>query len=126
MFNRDANTTYYYVDGNLTASAGLGANGSQSLTPALVPNDTLIGSSGNGRWSGSGTMDDIGMWTRTLTADEVLAIFAEGGKGNPLTKAVAGSAVKPSIANPRPWPDGSCSIHASTPGCSSQDGKIRV
>ena len=98
VFNRDLNTTYYYVDGTLTSSTGLGENGWQSLTPSnLNPNDTLVGSSGNGRWSGAATIDDLGMWQRTLTADEILAIYASGVSGNPLTKAVAGSAVKPAI-----------------------------
>jgi Concanavalin A-like lectin/glucanases superfamily/Immunoglobulin domain len=98
VFDRDANTTYVYVDGNRTASASLGLTGWETLTPtSFSPNATLIGSSGDQAYSGAGAIDDLGMWTRSLTADEVLAIYAQGLNGQPLTTAVAGSAIRPLI-----------------------------
>jgi hypothetical protein len=98
VFNRDANTTYVYVDGNRTASASLALAGLESLTPTTFsPNATLVGSSGNQAYSGAGAIDDLGMWSRSLTADEVLAIYAQGLNGQPLTTAVAGSAIRPLI-----------------------------
>ena len=98
VFNRDANTTYVYVDGNQTASAGLGVTGWETLTPTTFsPNATLVGSSGDQAYSGAGAVDDLGMWQRTLTAEEVLAIYAQGLVGKPLTNAVAGTAIRPLI-----------------------------
>lgn len=100
VFNRDANTIQTFVDGNRTDSAGLNGTGWESLTPtSFTPNDTLVGSSGNGRWSGTAIVDDLGLWNRLLTADEILAIYAEGLKGNPLTQAVAGAAIRPTISS---------------------------
>ena len=98
VLNRDANTTYVYVDGNPTASAGVAVTGWETLTPTTFsPNATLVGSSGNQAYSGAGAIDDLGIWPRTLTADEVLAIYAQGLNGQPLTTAVAGTAIRPLI-----------------------------
>jgi hypothetical protein len=99
VFNRDANTVYVYVDGTLATSSSLSLTGWESLTPATFsPNDTLVGSSGYGPYSGAGSIDDLGIWKRTLTVNEVLAIYAQGLDGKALTTAVAGSAIKPSIS----------------------------
>lgn len=104
VFNRDANTTYLYVDGNLITSASLSLTGWESLTPTPESlgtiNATLVGGSGSGPYSGAGSVDDLGIWTRTLTSAEVLAIYAQGLEGQPLPTAVAGSAIKPSISSP--------------------------
>ncbi len=98
VFNRDANTTYVYVDGNPTASAGLAVTGWETLTPTTFsPNATLVGSSGDQAYSGAGAIDDLGIWARSLTANEVLAIYAQGLNGQPLTTAVAGTAIRPLI-----------------------------
>ena len=98
VFNRDANTSSVYVDGNPTASAALGLTGWETLTPTTFsPNATLVGSSGNQAYSGAGAIDDLGIWARSLTSDEVLAIYAQGLKGQPLTNAVAGTAIRPLI-----------------------------
>lgn len=100
VFNRDANSAIVYVDGNPVAAAGIGVTGFASLTStALSPNDTLVGGSGPGAYSGAGSVDDLGIWTRNLTASEVLAIYAQGLAGQPLTTAVGGSAVRPSISS---------------------------
>ncbi|MCX6927434.1 MAG: immunoglobulin domain-containing protein, partial [Verrucomicrobia bacterium] len=50
-----------------------------------------------GYWTGK--MDDLGMWTRGLTADEVLGIYAAGYNHQPLTTA-SSTGVKPIIATP--------------------------
>lgn len=104
QFNRDANLATLYIDGNAHATAGIGSTGWESLTPDnVVPNATLVGSSGSGIYSGAGSVDDLGIWGRMLTADEILAIYAQGTEGKPLTQAIAGAAVKPSIsAQPQP------------------------
>jgi len=99
IFNRDANLGTVYVDGTLSASASLSASGWESLTPANFANDTLIGASGSGPYAGAGSIDDLAIWKRALTPDEVLAIYAQGTLGQPLTTAIAGSAVKPSISS---------------------------
>ncbi len=90
VFNRDLNMVYVYVDGNLSSSASLGQTGWETLTPDnLYPNDTLVGGSGNGPYAGKGRIDDLGLWTRTLTPGEIFAIYEQGTAGKPLTTAVA-------------------------------------
>lgn len=49
-----------------------------------------------GFWDG--IMDDLGMWTRGLTADEILGIYAAGYNHQPLTAAV--TSVKPIMTVP--------------------------
>jgi Concanavalin A-like lectin/glucanases superfamily len=98
VFNRDLNSSFVFVDGTQVASATVSATGFESLTDSsLMPNQTLVGGSGPGAYSGSAAMDDLGIWSRSLTSSEILAIYAQGLKGQPLTTAVAGSAVKPVI-----------------------------
>ncbi len=96
VFDRDLNQVSYYVDGNLTASNNVGNTGYESLTPTGFPNDTLVGSSGNDTWSGAGAIDDLGIWYRPLSAQEVLAVYIAGANNQPLTAAVPG-ATKPLI-----------------------------
>jgi hypothetical protein len=87
VFYRDANVVYTYVDGALTAQAGLGLTGLESLTPAdIMPNATLVGSSGNANYSGYGAIDDLGIWTRPLPAADVMAIHQAGLAGRGLTE----------------------------------------
>lgn len=98
VFNRDANRVDLYVDGSLSDSAPLSRTGWESLTPdAFFPSDTLVGGSGGGAYSGSGGIDDLGIWGRLLTPAEVLAIYSQGQLGQPLTTAVASSDVRPAI-----------------------------
>jgi Concanavalin A-like lectin/glucanases superfamily/Immunoglobulin domain len=100
VFNRDLNTTFVYVDGNQVSASTIGVTGFESLTDgSLSPNDTLVGSSGPGAYAGAGAVDDLGIWSRSLTASEILAIYAQGLKGQPLTTAVGGSVVKPVITS---------------------------
>lgn len=46
-----------------------------------------------------GKMDDLGLWTRGLSADEILAIVIAGLNGHPLSDAVVGAAA-PTFATP--------------------------
>ncbi len=99
VFNRDANRVDLYVDGILSTSASLSLTGWETLTPDnFAPNDTLVGGSGSGPYSGAGAIDDLGLWKRLLTPDEILAIYSQGRLGQPLTTAVAGGNVRPSIS----------------------------
>jgi hypothetical protein len=99
VFYRDLNTVYTFVDGKQTASAPLSNTGFDSLTPAdIVPNATLIGSSGSASYSGAGTLDDLGIWTRPLNGDELLSIYAQGLNGQPLTTALTSAAILPKIS----------------------------
>ena len=98
VFDRDANSVAYYVDGALNTTASLGTTGMESLTPTTFsPNATLVGSSGNDTWSGQGAVDDLAIWYRPITSDEVLAIYAQGLQGKPLTTASTSQPVKPAI-----------------------------
>ena len=88
VFYRDVNTVYTYVDGNVTTQAPLSTTGFESLTPtSFSPNATLIGSSGDGTWSTSATVDDYGLWIRPLTPTEVAHIHQGGLAGRDLTQA---------------------------------------
>jgi hypothetical protein len=99
VFYRDLNTVYTFVDGKQTANAPLSKTGFESLTPDnIIPNATLVGSSGNASYSGAGTLDDLGIWTRPLNGDELLAIYAQGLNGQPLTTASANAALLPKIS----------------------------
>ena len=73
------------ISTNLTLTAlGIGA---KILSPGVA--DSF--------WQGK--MDDLGLWGRGLTADEILAIYIAGLNGAPLTDAVVG-AQPPIIAAP--------------------------
>lgn len=70
-----------WVDGGLVATGGATAltdNGSGRLMIGGNP-DT-----GPGFRTWDGAIDDIGMWDRALTGDEIGAIFAAGAQGIPL------------------------------------------
>ncbi len=54
------------------------------------------GTAASGQWQGK--IDDLGLWTRGLSADEILAIYSAGVNGNPLNEAIVG-AVAPSIGS---------------------------
>jgi hypothetical protein len=68
----------------LPASLGIGAK---------IRSATLVDS----YWQGK--MDDVGLWTRSLTADEILALYVAGLSGQPLTEAAVGP-VAPIITAP--------------------------
>lgn len=65
---------------NVQPSLGIGAK----LGPGGVPPV----SADSGYWHGK--IDDLGLWTRGLTADEIFAVFMAGLRNQPLTEAVGG------------------------------------
>ncbi len=102
IFDRDTNTVTVYVDGSQTSQAALGVTGAESLTDTSIET-TLVGGSGNGLYSGAGAVDDLAVWARPLSPDEILAIYAQGLNHQPLTTAVAGAALTPFITGqPQP------------------------
>jgi autotransporter-associated beta strand protein/YVTN family beta-propeller protein len=91
-FDRAANQVISYVDGVAVSTSDISPSGSASFNAGF---STLIGSSGNGTYSGYADVDDLGMWTRVLTAQEVSGIYAAGLNHQPLTAALPG--VPPAI-----------------------------
>ena len=65
---------------------------------------------GNTAWLWQGKMDDLGIWKRSLSPDEILAIYNAGLAGKDLTTAVVERGVSLSIAPSAglftiSWPD---------------------
>ena len=84
-FDRAANCVTTYMDGLAVNVSDISPSGSASLNGGF---NTLVGSSGNGTYSGTADIDDLGVWTRVVTAQEVAGIFGAGLNGQPLTAAV--------------------------------------
>jgi hypothetical protein len=76
------------INTNCAAALGIGVK----LGPGGLP---VVGAD-SGYWHGK--MDDLGLWGRGLTADEIFAVFITGLRGQPLTEAVSGPQA-PLIAN---------------------------
>jgi autotransporter-associated beta strand protein/YVTN family beta-propeller protein len=87
VFDRVANQVISYVDGNAANTSDISPSGTASFNAGF---STLVGSSGNGTYSGAGDVDDLGIWTRALPANEASAIYHAGLIGQPLTTAVPG------------------------------------
>jgi Concanavalin A-like lectin/glucanases superfamily len=58
----------------------------------------------------SGPLDDLGIWNRRLTADELSQIFAIGKQGKPLTDVVVVPPVDPVISSVTANADGSVTV----------------
>lgn len=86
-FNRAANEVMSYIDGVAVNTSDISPSGGASLNAGFA---TLVGSSGNGTYSGAGDIDDLGVWNRVLTPEEVAGIYGAGLSGKPLTAAVPG------------------------------------
>jgi autotransporter-associated beta strand protein/YVTN family beta-propeller protein len=86
-FDRVANQVISYADGNAMNTSDISPSGLASLNAGF---STLVGSSGNGTYSGAGDVDELGIWTRALPANEAAAIYHAGLVGLPLTVAVPG------------------------------------
>ncbi len=93
-FNRTANQVISYVDGLPVNTSDISPSGAASFNAGF---NTLLGSSGNGVYSGYADVDDLGLWTRVLSAQDVSGIYAAGLQHLPLTAAVPG--VPPAITN---------------------------
>jgi autotransporter-associated beta strand protein/YVTN family beta-propeller protein len=86
-FDRGSNQVTSYVDGSAANTSDINPSGAASLNAGF---NTLVGSSGSGTYSGASDIDDLGLWTRALTAEEVAAIYHTGLNHQPLTTAVPG------------------------------------
>ncbi len=87
-FNRVLNQVISYIDSVAFNTSDISPSGNASFNAGF---GTLIGSSGNGTYAGSGDIDDLGVWNRVLTAQEISGIYGAGLNGEPLTLAVPGS-----------------------------------
>jgi hypothetical protein len=83
-FERAGNATTY-LDGAIVDVQSLAASSNDVTTPAGLALN--IGQDGTGTYTGGGTagidagIDDLGLWRRALTTDEVNWIFAKGARG---------------------------------------------
>ena len=87
VFDRMANQVISYVDGNAANTSNISPSGTASVNAGF---STLIGSSGNGTYSGAADIDDLAVWARVLPPDEASAIYHAGLIGLALTNAVPG------------------------------------
>ena len=81
VFSRIDNSVITFVDGTNAAQAVIGPVGNESLNAGYP---TLIGSTGPGYYAAKADLDDLGIWSRALSADEVSAIYSNGIKGTNL------------------------------------------
>ncbi|HWQ91629.1 MAG TPA: LamG-like jellyroll fold domain-containing protein, partial [Clostridia bacterium] len=116
-FNRNANQVTSYVDGVPMNTSDISPSGSASLNAGL---STLVGSSGNGLYSAFAEVDDLGIWTRVLTPEEVTGIYGAGLAGKPLILAMPGQApsitTQPLHFSTTPGQDAVFTVAASGPG----------
>jgi autotransporter-associated beta strand protein/YVTN family beta-propeller protein len=88
-FDRAVNRVTSYLDGISFNTGDISPSGTASLNAGF---STLIGSSGNGTYSGTAAVDDLGVWSRVLTPEEITGIYGAGLNNQPLTAAVPGIA----------------------------------
>jgi autotransporter-associated beta strand protein/YVTN family beta-propeller protein len=86
-FDRAANRVISYLDGLPVSTTDISPSGAASFNAGF---STLVGSSGNGTYSGTADIDDLGVWTRVLTAQEVAGIYGAGLNHQPLVSAAPG------------------------------------
>ncbi|MBI4326691.1 MAG: immunoglobulin domain-containing protein, partial [Chloroflexi bacterium] len=81
------------------------AIGSKTDDSGLAPDFEMPGF-----WQGR--IDDLGLWTRGLTPDEILAVYAAGRNGRPLTEAVVGAVAPVIVTTPQgqTQPDGGTAL----------------
>ncbi|HOC57716.1 MAG TPA: autotransporter-associated beta strand repeat-containing protein [Verrucomicrobiota bacterium] len=84
-FNRATNSVACYLDGVISRLSDISPSSLASLNAGA---HTLIGGSGNGTYAGAGDIDDLAVWNRVVTPDEVAAIYAAGLIRKPLNYAV--------------------------------------
>jgi hypothetical protein len=98
-FKRTGNAVSF-VDGKQVDSRPLTANENNVNTPADMA--TNIGQDGTGTYGSAFTdldVDDLGIWRRVLTPQEVAAIYAAGGQGKDLSTVVVGGAAELKIGS---------------------------
>src|SRR5260370_38486798 len=72
VFDRVANQVISYVDGNAANTSDISPSGTASLNAGF---GTLVGSSGNGTYSGAGDIDDLAIRARALPPRDEPAIY---------------------------------------------------
>src|SRR5438128_324608 len=87
-FNRALNQVISYIDSVAFNTSDISPSGTASFNAGF---STLVGSSGNGTYSGAADIDDLGVWNRVLTPQEISGIYGAGLNGETLTLAVPGS-----------------------------------
>jgi hypothetical protein len=102
-FNRDGNATTY-IDGVLRNGTALTANENDLDTPVGL--NTNIGQDGTGAYPdghfGDADIDDVGVWRRLLTPQEVASIYGQGLQGLDLSTATGvPPALPPTITGQR-------------------------
>ncbi|HVV72828.1 MAG TPA: LamG-like jellyroll fold domain-containing protein, partial [Verrucomicrobiae bacterium] len=91
-FDRNANQVTSYMDGAPANVNDISPSATASFSAGL---NTLVGSSGNGAYSGAADIDDLGLWNRVLSPAEIAGIYGAGLRHQPLV--TAHSAVPPVI-----------------------------
>ncbi len=116
-FDRVANQVISYVDGVAVNTSDISPSGTASLNTGF---STLVGSSGNGFYSGTADVDDLGIWARALSPQEVAGVFGAGLAQRPLTQALPGVAPlitsQPVDLNLTPGLTATFSVAATGPG----------
>jgi autotransporter-associated beta strand protein/YVTN family beta-propeller protein len=86
-FDRASNRVTSYIDSLPSNTSDVSPSGTASLNAGF---NTLIGGSGKGTYSGTADIDDLGVWTRVLTPQEIAGIYGAGLNNQPLTTAAPG------------------------------------
>ena len=106
-----------YVDGVPANTSDISPSGVASLNAGF---NTLIGGSGNGTYSSTADIDDLGIGGRVLTAEEVSGIFGAAINNKPLSESVPGQAplisAQPLDVNVSAGSTATFSVSASGPG----------
>ena len=89
-FNRSANQVISYLDGTAVMTSDISPSGTASFNAGL---NTLVGGTGNGLYSATADIDDLGVWARVLAPDEIAGIYGAGLGGRSLLLAVPGQAM---------------------------------
>lgn len=84
-FDRTANQVISYVDAVPVSTRDISPSGTASFGAGL---NTLVGSSGSGADAATAEVDDLGIWTRVLTAAEIAEIYQKGQAGRGLAEEV--------------------------------------
>jgi len=117
VFDRGSNSVISYVDGIAVNTSDISPSGTASLNAGF---STLVGSSGNGTYSGAGDIDDLAIWTRALASNEAGAIYHAGLAGHPVTVAAPGQfpiiTVQPANLNIAAGSSATFTLAASGPG----------
>jgi len=94
-FQRSGNATTF-LDGAVVGTTPLSPSGNDVTTPAGLA--LSVGQDGTGTYTNAGTagisagLDDLGIWRRALTTNEVYLLYAKGARGMNIEQKVFGIA----------------------------------